>query len=53
MGRKLYVGNLPYTAGEQDVEQLFAASDSSAILLLDPRLNVVTQAGQPVVPAGP
>jgi cold-inducible RNA-binding protein len=24
MGRKLYVGNLPYTAGEQDVEQLFA-----------------------------
>jgi len=24
MGRKLYVGNLPYTAGEQDLEQLFA-----------------------------
>ena len=25
MGRRLYVGNLPYTAGEQDVEQLFAS----------------------------
>ena len=25
MGRKLYVGNLPYTAGEQDLEQLFVA----------------------------
>lgn len=25
MGRKLYVGNLPYTAGEQDLEELFAA----------------------------
>jgi RNA recognition motif-containing protein len=25
MGRKLYVGNLPYTAGEQDLEQLFAS----------------------------
>ncbi len=24
MGRKLYVGNLPYSAGEQDLEQLFA-----------------------------
>ena len=24
MGRRLYVGNLPYTAGEQDLEQLFA-----------------------------
>jgi cold-inducible RNA-binding protein len=28
MGRKLYVGNLPYTAGEQDLEQLFAGSGS-------------------------
>ena len=25
MGRKLYVGNLPYSAGEQDLEQLFAS----------------------------
>jgi cold-inducible RNA-binding protein len=25
MGRKLYVGNLPYSAGEQDLEQLFSA----------------------------
>jgi RNA recognition motif-containing protein len=25
MGRKLYVGNLPYTAGEQDLQDLFAA----------------------------
>ena len=25
MGRKLYVGNLPYSVGEQDLEQLFAA----------------------------
>ena len=24
MGRKLYVGNLPYTTGEQDLEALFA-----------------------------
>ena len=24
MGRKLYVGNLPYSAGEQDIEQLFS-----------------------------
>ena len=24
MGRKLYVGNLPYTAGEQDLQDLFA-----------------------------
>jgi RNA recognition motif-containing protein len=24
MGRKLYVGNLPYSAGEQDLEQLFS-----------------------------
>ncbi len=26
MGRKLYVGNLPYDAGETDLEQLFAAA---------------------------
>jgi cold-inducible RNA-binding protein len=26
MGRKLYVGNLPYSAGEQDLEQLFAGA---------------------------
>jgi cold-inducible RNA-binding protein len=26
MGRKLYVGNLPYEAGEADLEQLFAAA---------------------------
>ncbi len=25
MGRKLYVGNLPYTAGEQDLQDLFGA----------------------------
>ncbi len=25
MGRKLYVGNLPYSVGESDLEQLFAA----------------------------
>ena len=25
MGRKLYVGNLPYTTGEQDLQDLFAA----------------------------
>ncbi|MCX6553263.1 MAG: RNA-binding protein, partial [Acidobacteria bacterium] len=25
MGRKLYVGNIPYTAGEQDLQDLFAA----------------------------
>jgi RNA recognition motif-containing protein len=25
MGRKLYVGNLPYSAGEQDLQDLFAA----------------------------
>jgi RNA recognition motif-containing protein len=25
MGRKLYVGNLPYSTGEQDLEQLFAS----------------------------
>ena len=24
MGKKLYVGNLPYDAGEQDLEQLFS-----------------------------
>jgi len=24
MGRKLYVGNLPYTAGEQDLQEYFA-----------------------------
>ena len=23
MGRKLYVGNLPYTAAEQDLQELF------------------------------
>jgi cold-inducible RNA-binding protein len=28
MGRKLYVGNLPYTAGEQDLQDLFAACGS-------------------------
>jgi RNA recognition motif-containing protein len=28
MGRKLYVGNLPYSAGEQDLEQLFAGCGS-------------------------
>jgi RNA recognition motif-containing protein len=28
MGRKLYVGNLPYTAGEQDLQDLFARSGS-------------------------
>ena len=26
MARKLYVGNLPYTTGEQDLEALFAAA---------------------------
>ena len=26
MGRKLYVGNLPYTAGEQDLQELFGAA---------------------------
>ena len=26
MGRKLYVGNLPYSAGEQDLQELFAAA---------------------------
>ena len=26
MARKLYVGNLPYDAGEQDLESLFAAA---------------------------
>jgi RNA recognition motif-containing protein len=26
MARKLYVGNLPYTTGEQDLESLFAAA---------------------------
>jgi cold-inducible RNA-binding protein len=26
MSRKLYVGNLPYTTGEQDLESLFAAA---------------------------
>ena len=26
MGRKLYVGNLPYTASEQDLQDLFAAA---------------------------
>ena len=26
MGRKLYVGNLPYTATEQDLENLFAGA---------------------------
>jgi cold-inducible RNA-binding protein len=25
MGRKLYVGNIPYTAGEQDLQELFGA----------------------------
>jgi cold-inducible RNA-binding protein len=25
MGRKLYVGNLPYSTGEQDLQDLFAA----------------------------
>ena len=24
MGRKLYVGNLPYTTGEQDLQDLFS-----------------------------
>jgi RNA recognition motif-containing protein len=28
MGRKLYVGNLPYTAGEQDLQDLFATCGS-------------------------
>ena len=26
MARKLYVGNLPYDTGEQDLESLFAAA---------------------------
>ena len=26
MGRKLYVGNLPYTASEQDLQDLFASA---------------------------
>ena len=26
MARKLYVGNLPYTAGEQDLQELFASA---------------------------
>jgi len=26
MGRKLYVGNLPFTAGEQDLQELFGQS---------------------------
>jgi cold-inducible RNA-binding protein len=26
MARKLYVGNLPYTAGEQDLQDLFASA---------------------------
>ena len=25
MGRKLYVGNLPYTTGEQDLQELFGS----------------------------
>jgi RNA recognition motif-containing protein len=28
MGRKLYVGNLPYSAGEQELQDLFAQSGS-------------------------
>lgn len=28
MGRKLYVGNLPYSAGEQELQDLFAKSGS-------------------------
>ena len=28
MGRKLYVGNLPYTSGEQDLQELFGRSGS-------------------------
>ena len=26
MGRKLYVGNLPYSAGEQDLQELFGSA---------------------------
>ena len=26
MGRKLYVGNLPYSAGEQELQELFASA---------------------------
>ena len=35
MGRKLYVGNLPYDVGEADLEQLFSAAgtvDSVAVM---------------------
>ncbi len=35
MGRKLYVGNLPYTTGEQDLQDLFAqygAVDSVSVM---------------------
>jgi RNA recognition motif-containing protein len=28
MGRKLYVGNLPYTTGEQDLQELFSRAGS-------------------------
>ena len=28
MGRKLYVGNLPYTTGEQDLQELFGQAGS-------------------------
>ena len=28
MGRKLYVGNLPYTTGEQDLQELFGPGES-------------------------
>ena len=35
MGRKLYVGNLPYTTGEQDLQDLFSqygAVDSVSVM---------------------
>jgi RNA recognition motif-containing protein len=28
MGRKLYVGNLPYSTGEQDLQELFGQAGS-------------------------
>jgi RNA recognition motif-containing protein len=37
MGKKLYVGNLPYSVGDQELEQLFAAHGSvqSAQVIMD------------------
>ena len=37
MGRKLYVGNLPYEIGESELQQLFASAGSveSAVVMRD------------------